>query len=125
MSTTRRWFERGGTRFSNAFATWPLCCPSRASILTGRYAHNHGVMSGDTAASVDPTTLIQRHLKTAGYLTAMVGKYFRGWNLRRKPPGFAHWAVCWPCRYFHPRFGVNGRTRSPNRYITSLHPCPY
>lgn len=86
MPGTRRWFERGGTRFSNAFATWPLCCPSRASILTGRYPHNHGVFSGDSAPSLDPTTLIQRHLKSVGYSTAMVGKYFRHWDLRSRPP---------------------------------------
>jgi len=43
MPATRRWFGRGGTTFNRAYATTPLCCPARASIMTGRYAHNHGV----------------------------------------------------------------------------------
>src|SRR5687768_1055980 len=47
MPKTVRWFVRGGTDFSNAFATTPLCCPARASIFSGRYAHNHGVQVND------------------------------------------------------------------------------
>jgi arylsulfatase A-like enzyme len=43
MPETRRYFQRSGARFPNAFAVTPLCCPSRATILTGRYAHNTGV----------------------------------------------------------------------------------
>src|SRR5512134_2164011 len=43
MPHTSAFFGEGGTRFLNAFATTPLCCPGRASILTGRYAHNTGV----------------------------------------------------------------------------------
>src|SRR5918996_1204046 len=39
MPQTRRWLSRDGIRFTNAYATTPLCCPSRASIYTGRYAH--------------------------------------------------------------------------------------
>src|SRR5687767_2743886 len=44
MPSVRRWFARKGTTFENAFATTPLCCPSRASIMTGQYAHNHEVL---------------------------------------------------------------------------------
>ena len=47
MPQTLQWFEAGGTKFSNAFATTPLCCPSRASIFSGRYTHNHGVPTND------------------------------------------------------------------------------
>ena len=43
MPGTRRWFVQGGTHFVNALATTPTCCPSRASVMTGLYAHNHGV----------------------------------------------------------------------------------
>ena len=96
----------------------PGAAPLKPSILTCRYPHNHGVFSGDSAPSLNPTTLIQRHLKSVGYSTAMVGKYFRNWDLRSRPPGFDRWALCWPCRYFNPTFSVNGTIRSPGRYLT-------
>src|SRR5687768_14339912 len=44
MPAVRRWFGDKGTTFTKAFATTPLCCPSRASIMTGQYAHNHHVL---------------------------------------------------------------------------------
>jgi Sulfatase len=43
MPATRRLIGRKGMTFRNAFATTPLCCPARTSIMTGRYAHNHHV----------------------------------------------------------------------------------
>jgi N-acetylglucosamine-6-sulfatase len=68
-----------GTTFSDAFLSTSLCCPSRASILTGLYAHNHGVMTNS-----DPltnTTFFQA-IDTANldYRTAMVGKYLNSWS---------------------------------------------
>ena len=44
MTNVRRLLVRQGTTFDRSFATWPLCCPSRATFLTGQYAHNHGVL---------------------------------------------------------------------------------
>src|ERR687892_556420 len=54
MRRTRALFKRGGTEFVNAYATTPLCCPSRASILTGRYAHNHRVRTNPPPPRRDP-----------------------------------------------------------------------
>ncbi len=83
-----------GTNFTHAYVTTPLCCPSRSSILTGEYAHNHGVL-GNTApygfeAFPDSET-IGTWLQTAGYKTALIGKYLNGYaNTKGKyvPPGW-------------------------------------
>lgn len=93
MPHTRSWFQDGGTSFPNAFATTPLCCPSRSSIYTGRYAHNHGVRRNRDAHLLDPRTALQRYLGQAGYLTAMTGKYLNRWNIRTAPRGFDRWAL--------------------------------
>ena len=55
MPVTRRIFSEGGTTFTDAFATTPQCCPSRASILSGLYAHNHGVADNSDAVNFTVT----------------------------------------------------------------------
>ncbi|MCI0623600.1 MAG: sulfatase [Acidobacteria bacterium] len=85
-----------GVRFSNAFVTNALCAPSRASILTGVYSHEHGVISnGDgplfrnqPGLAGNQITFVEL-LRRAGYHTAIVGK----WHLRSDPTGFDHWAI--------------------------------
>src|ERR1044072_4913451 len=44
MKHTNALLGDGGAAFANSFTNWPLCCPSRATFLTGQYAHNHGVL---------------------------------------------------------------------------------
>jgi arylsulfatase A-like enzyme len=87
----------GGTEFSNAYVTTPLCCPSRSSIMTGRYAHNHGVKQNPpipqgggphpTVAAIQNSTL-ERYLQADGYRTGMIGKFLNGWPLNVDPPYF-------------------------------------
>ena len=90
MVHTQRIFGEGGTSFSQAFATTPVCCPSRASILTGRYAHNHGVWTNLAARSTPPGSGhdLAAPLKRAGYQTAIAGKYLNAWNVDVAPPDF-------------------------------------
>ena len=84
MPRTQRRIQRRGTTFTHALSPYPLCCPARASILTGQYAHNHGVR-----ANVPPrggfTKFRDRNslpvwLQRSGYRTMMIGKYLNGYE---------------------------------------------
>lgn len=122
MPATRRWFS-AGTRFANAFATTPVCCPSRASIMSGRYAHNHGVRRnvGESGGPehFDHDESVQRYLRDAGYRTAMFGKFFNQWPLTSDPPYFSRWGLM-RGSYFDGDYNVNGRMRHIRRYSTDL-----
>jgi arylsulfatase A-like enzyme len=118
MPETRRWLARGGTEFERAFATTPLCCPSRASILSGRYAHNHRVLRNDDGQAFDPATSLERHLADSGYATALVGKYLNGWPLERPPGQFDQfWMTLGG--YRGTEWNVNGELGAVDRYSTS------
>ncbi len=81
---------REGIQFSRAFVTTSLCSPSRASILTGMYAHNHGVV--DNYHPVDTTLrFFPQYLQEAGYQTAFIGKWHMGGEIDHPQPGFDHW----------------------------------
>ncbi|MCA9879504.1 MAG: sulfatase, partial [Thermomicrobiales bacterium] len=103
--TQRRIFEKGVT-FTRFFATTPLCAPSRATLLTGRYAHNHGVLrnTGDDAGyrafrdGGAATTTVATALQAAGYTTALIGKFMNGYPRTDEPdeswpPGWDTWIV--------------------------------
>lgn len=77
LPRTRAWLEDNGVTFSNAYSTTPLCCPARASVFSGRYAHNHGVTSNFDATPLDQSQTIQALLQRRGYQTAMVGSTLR------------------------------------------------
>jgi arylsulfatase A-like enzyme len=93
MKKTREIFRRGGTDFTNAFVSDPLCCPSRASIFTGQYPHNHHVENEEQALRLDQASTVQRFLQGAGYLNGIFGKYLNSWDLTRPPPFFDKWAI--------------------------------
>jgi arylsulfatase A-like enzyme len=119
MSRTRYWFKRGGTEFTHAFATTPLCCPSRASIFTGRYAHNHGVKNNRATTALEQRSTLQRYLRDAGYRTAIFGKFLNGWGLQ-EPPHFDEWATFSGSKdhYLMSNWNVNGRVKTIERYST-------
>jgi arylsulfatase A-like enzyme len=125
MPRTLAWMGRGGIRFTNAFATTPYCCPSRASIFTGQFVHNHGIthtMEGDPGR-LDQRSTLQFHLRRAGYRTAIFGKYLNKWPLRRDPPWFDDWAVFSkgiPGGYSGGRWNVDGRVRNVRQYSTTF-----
>jgi arylsulfatase A-like enzyme len=117
MPQTRHWFAAGGTRFTNAYATTPLCCPSRASIMTGRYSHNTGVTRNQGGGNLDPTTTLQAFLSGAGYRTAIAGKYLQGISLDVDPPFFDRWAI-FKWHYFNPTVNVDGQASAVDGYST-------
>ena len=120
MSQTRRYFKRGGTRYPNAFATTPLCCPSRSSILTGRFAHNTGVLRNDLARKIDVTTMFPRLLNEAGYQTALAGKFLNSWPIATPPPYFDRFAAFDRREYRNPIFNVNGTIKEVGGYSTNV-----
>jgi arylsulfatase A-like enzyme len=121
MPATRRYFHRGGTSFSKAVATTPLCCPSRVSILSGQYAHNHGVFhnsaNSDELEHLDYSSLLPRYLQDAGYETGIVGKYLNGWDLARQPPNFDDYAIT-DGDYLQTSWDINGQPRTVSTYST-------
>lgn len=125
MPRTRRWFEDGGRRYANAFATTPLCCPSRASIMTGLYAHNHGVVKNENGAwkEMDPELTIQAQLQKAGYRTALFGKYLNRFPVSEDPPWFDEWALRetdQATSYYDGKWNVNGTVETVFEYSTSF-----
>jgi arylsulfatase A-like enzyme len=117
MRRTRAWFRQGGTEFVNGFATTPLCCPSRASIFTGRYAHNHLVKTNADANELDPKSTLAYYLKQDGYQTAIVGKYLNSWT--GQPSHFEEWHTFeHRAGYKNVPFNSNGVVHKVTRYST-------
>lgn len=138
MPSLRRLVTDRGLKFRNSFSPYPLCCPARASFLSGQYAHNHKVLGNHAPfgfGSFDDSSTVATSLRDAGYRTGFVGKYLNGYGIDRSrvtgehswryvPAGWTDWyaTVQRPSRletryptggtyhYFHTIFNVNGRT---------------
>ena len=105
-----------GITFVNGYVSNPLCCPSRASILTGQYSHSNGVYTnhgqeplGGFRAFDDGST-VATWLDDAGYRTAMLGKYLNGYAGSYVPPGWDRWFAT---------FGTAASTTTWRRTTTS------
>ncbi len=83
---------REGVHFKNAVVTTSLCSPSRASILTGLYAHNHRVVDNYNPFS-DKLVFFPKYLQDVGYETAFIGKWHMGGEIDHPQPGFDHWVA--------------------------------
>lgn len=79
-----------GAHIRNAFVTTALCSPSRASILTGRYAHRHKIVDNNTPIPKG-TTFFPQYLQQAGYSTGFFGKWHMGAETDAPQPGFDRW----------------------------------
>jgi N-acetylglucosamine-6-sulfatase len=111
---------RQGVHFQNAFVTTSLCSPSRASFISGQYAHTHGVRYNDGTDLPRAAPNVARQLQANGYTTAFFGKWHQA-ETDRPRPGFDHWtAFKGQGAYFNQRLNVNGQHIQTNGYITDV-----
>jgi arylsulfatase A-like enzyme len=104
-----------GATFTNSFVNYSLCCPSRATFLTGQYAHNHRVWSNTSPdggfqrfEALHANNNLAVWLQRAGYHTAVVGKYLNNYlNKPPVPPGWSEWHVVAPDPYRYYDYTLN------------------
>jgi N-acetylglucosamine-6-sulfatase len=99
MPNVKRLLAKRGTTFADAIDSFPLCCPSRATFITGQYAHNHGVAGNfypfGWYGMKHRANILPAWLQKAGYRTALIGKWLNGYGARdahgEVPAGFDIW----------------------------------
>lgn len=98
MPKTNAFFKKNGTSFTRNYVSFPLCCPARATFLTGQLAHNHGVQSVFSPENYIGWTTKENNLgswmQKAGYKTGLSGKYLNGYGERDQyevPKGWDDW----------------------------------
>ncbi len=138
MSYTMDHLVEEGTTFSNSFVTTALCCPSRASLFKGQYAHNTGVWFTTPPTggyeNFDDSETVATILQDAGYRTGLVGKYINGYNRAVRdsddpanahiPAGWDDWQALIQNNYYNYTMSENGPVRSfgqrPEDYQTDV-----
>ncbi len=106
MSKTRSLLKDKGRSFADAFVSNALCCPSRATIMRGQYAHNTGIWKNPTGDRPDDGWEIYKkrgyeqdnvatRLGAAGYRTGLFGKYINGYDGSVVPEGWDDWFGRW------------------------------
>ena len=123
MPKTRTLLGSQGMTFSEAYFANPLCCPSRTTVLTGMYAHNHnvwfnsssnqGAWQGFKAQGHERDNLATR-LDGAGYRTGLIGQYVKNYDGSSVPPGWDDWFGHYGGSYYGLRVNDNGTLRSYN-----------
>lgn len=139
MPSLRATVAEHGLTFQNSFSPYPLCCPARASFLTGRYAHNHKVYWHEAPygyGAFDDSRTLATSLRGAGYTTGFIGKYLNRYGPARSkvsgrpsykyvPRGWTDWRASIDAvrgvgvhgstyNYMDTPFNVNGKV--DNRY---------
>lgn len=114
MPFTERRIADRGTRFPRYMVTSPFCCPSRGSLITGQYAHNHEAWNSYETLT-EPANNLATWLGNAGYRTALVGKYLNHYDkavdpVTRPEAGWDQWRMLLqPLTYYGYDVSDNGR----------------
>lgn len=142
MPRTKKLLAKAGVTFTDALSNYPLCCPARATLLTGQYSHNNQILGNEwpygghkkfyeSGAELETLPV---WLKRAGYSTGFVGKYLnyygtdnpeqRSTGMRYVPPGWDEWnaSVGRVFRYYCATLNQNGVIRRHRgKYQTDLY----
>ncbi len=120
MPKTRGWMlgVNQGRRYTQSFVNDPSCCPSRASMMTGRYPHNNGVVDQQDGALFPSQYSLACYLDRAGYATYIAGKFLTTWPKAQRPPCFDHSSVIWG-GYSNVAARVDGVARTASGYSTT------
>lgn len=109
-----------GVHLANAFVTTSLCSPSRASILTGLYAHEHRILDNSTLLP-EGTITFPGLLRSEGYRTGFIGKWHMGGETDEPRPGFDRWvSFRGQGVYYNPTFNIDGVRTEREGYVTDL-----